>query len=248
LKRHAALRHNKDMRFIKQISIKMREIIFPADCALCGRTLLTSKEAACGLCEECSKKFPVEGGERCSRCGKPLISETGICINCKKNPEWDFDSAAVIYPYLGRYRELLMAYKFEKHKPLACFLAEKLLQAERLLCNEAKDAVWVPVPPRAGKLKHSFWDQVEVIAQRLEEAGTKVKRCLKRLPSRAQKELGLLERRKNLQGKIIVTKAPPKRIILFDDVFTTGSTLSVCANALKAAGAEKIFGICLFYD
>jgi predicted amidophosphoribosyltransferase len=49
-------------------------------------------------------------------------------------------------------------------------------------------------------------------------------------------------------GKIICAGPPPKIAILFDDVITTGATLDACATALKTAGAEKVYAVCLFYD
>ena len=73
-------------------------------------------------------------------------------------------------------------------------------------------------------------------------------RCLKRLPSRSQKELNREERGKNLKGRIFCVKTPPKTALLFDDVFTTGATLNACAAALLSGGAEKVYGLCLFYD
>jgi predicted amidophosphoribosyltransferase len=75
-----------------------------------------------------------------------------------------------------------------------------------------------------------------------------VLRCLKRLASKTQKTLGKSARLTNLQGRILCVKNPPEEIIIFDDVFTTGSTMNVCAQTLKDAGAKKIHGVCLFYN
>jgi len=107
----------------------------------------------------------------------------------------------------------------------------------------------VPVPPRPGKIRKQGWDQIEYLAGLLEkEHGLPVTRCLKRLPSRTQKKLNREERGKNLKGRILCIKTPPRIAILFDDVITTGATLNACAASLIEGGAEKVYAVCLFYD
>ena len=87
-----------------------------------------------------------------------------------------------------------------------------------------------------------------------------LQRCLKRLPSESQKKLNRENRLQNLKSKIVFDKAGysfsgkaesytvPRIAVLFDDVYTTGSTMDACASALKSAGTEKVYGICLCYD
>lgn len=235
----------------------IRELLFTRNCAVCGRVLLDGDGAERGVCAACAGQFLPDPAERCARCGRHLISEAGLCISCKKDTPPFFDAAIPLYPYTGRYRALLQAYKFGAHTALAVFFAEKLLEARALLPPEAAGAVWTPVPPRPGKIKKDGWDQIAHIERVLrarygKKEGITVRRTLKRLPSRSQKELDRESRRVNLSGKIIVTEPravrDAKNIILFDDVLTTGSTLSACAEALKSAGAQNVWGLCLFYD
>jgi predicted amidophosphoribosyltransferase len=303
----------------------LRELLFPQGCALCGKSLCRleklsrptepyhptkqyMKNAFYGLCPPCREKLAVPAASRgrCSCCGQPLISEMGICLPCRNGPERSFDRVISLYPYWGKYQKVLSAYKFGKRLSLGNFFItllyqglEILLQEEGKTITENNTALWVPVPPKPGKIKHSGWDQIEYLAKLL-EAGTPsqryhwtcsttrlvaeqvlqnaqhfavlsgscsetevseqlysipVCRCLIRLPSENQKELNRENRLHNLKGRIAgktrssgVSKTIPKTAILFDDIYTTGSTMDACAAALKSLGAEKVYGICLCYD
>jgi len=144
---------------------------------------------------------------------------------------------------------LLTAYKFGKKLPLADFFAEKiteLIKNEPLLGN----AVIIPVPPRPGKIKETGWDQVDYLVKRLEKylPEASVSRILKRRKSKVQKLLNRSQRIENLKGRITINGNAPNTVLVIDDVITTGSTMEVCSNVLKEGGAQRVYGICLFYD
>ncbi|MDR1971721.1 MAG: double zinc ribbon domain-containing protein [Treponema sp.] len=220
----------------------IREFFFPSGCALCGAALVGPEEAWQGLCGPCREGLAPVLGETCDRCGRPLVSESGRCLACRAREDWNCDSVSLIYPYLGKYRKLLGAYKFGKHIGVGNFLARRL--GER--CCPGFDLV--PVPPRPGKIRKTGWDQVEYLVRFLEREGFPVRRCLRRLPSQTQKKLGRRDRLQNLEGRFVPAAAAPKKALLIDDVMTTGATLEACAAALKGAGAEQVRGLCLFYD
>jgi ComF family protein len=241
----------------------IREGIFPRGCALCGKALRRKKAAFYGLCDSCRGNLAIPAAERgrCSCCGQPLISEAVTCLSCRNGPEHSFDRVLPLFPYTGKYQKILAAYKFGKHLSLGNLFAHVLKQGFELLENELNsngdqtfDPCWVPVPPRPGKIKNTGWDQIEYLAKVLEKMRLPVQRCLKRLPSESQKELNREKRRENLKNRILVknqssaTSAVPKTAILFDDVYTTGSTMDACAAVLKSGGTERVYGICLCYD
>jgi ComF family protein len=239
---------------ILRILFFLREFFFPAGCAFCGAVLISPDEAWYGLCRRCQDQLVPDPSERCVSCGKPLISEQGRCLSCRNGEERNFDRGILLFPYTGTYRNLLAAYKFGKNLGLGHFFAEKIQEALETLGDSLPGgAALIPVPPRPGKIRKTGWDQVEYLARVLEKgrgrpAAGPVYRCLKRLFSQNQKELNRENRKTNLKGKIVLTKKAPRHAVIFDDVFTTGSTLDACAAALKAGGAEKVYGLCLFYD
>jgi ComF family protein len=228
----------------------IREFFFPSACPICERPLVTGREARFGICADCEGLFSLEPGSggRCEVCGRPLVSEIGICTQCRSKGEHAFDKAAILYPYTLQWMKLLRAYKFRGQYSLAHFFAAKILEARDIFFDRAifGELTLVPVPPREGKIKKTGWDQIETIARILEKQ-VNVSRCLKRLPSLSQKKLNAEERAKNLKGRIICAEKPPQHILLFDDVYTTGATLEVSSAALKESGAEKVYGLCLFH-
>jgi ComF family protein len=242
--------------YVRRAVFLAREYFSPFGCSICGADIFGVDEAMYGLCTACRAGVEREleenrAGERCDYCGKPLISEHGRCISCREGEECSYDRVQVLFPYTGKYRRLLAAYKFGKNPAVGHFFAEKIRE---VMANGAfpPEAMIVPVPPRPGKIRKIGWDQVDFLTRLLERGEAihrlAIIRCLKRLPSKSQKELSRENRRSNLQGRIAVVRQIPKIPVLLDDVMTTGSTLDACAAALKKAGAQTVYGLCLFYD
>jgi ComF family protein len=242
---------------IKEKIFYLREYFFPSGCGGCGEALLICEEAYLGLCSSCRALFDslYKNEKHCAYCGKVLISESDVCLSCRKNGAIEnrrYSAQLVklrcLFPYSGKYRSVLGSYKFEKSLGAGNFLSRFLTQALNSI-ELAGNASWVPVPPRHGKIKNHGWDQIGYLAKILEkESAFPVCRCLKRLPSRSQKELNRAERGINLKGRIKCIRKPPETAIVFDDVITTGATINECAEVLLNAGSKNVYGICLFYD
>ncbi len=234
------------MNLLAGIIASLREFAFPAGCALCCGPLLDGAECRAGLCADCASRLIPESCARCPRCGKPLISERDLCGECRGRPAPAFDAAKALFRYGGPARALLVSYKFGTGRAASAFLAG--LFREEVLAMAAEAPIVVPVPPRPGKLKRNGWDQVERLARDLERSGVAVERCLRRLPSRSQKELDRRGRATNLVGKMVCVAGPPRVALLLDDVITTGATLDACARALKESGSEKVYALTFCYD
>jgi len=228
----------------------LNETVFPSGCALCKSSPAFAEEAYFGICAECRELLIPDTGRRCARCGRPLISEENICMECRSIDTPFFDFSIVLFPYSGKAKEFLSEYKYGTGRGAASFIAE-------LFCQEIEnpgknypifDGI-VPVPPRPGKIRTKGWDQVEMIVRKMGiVSGLPVNRCLARLSSKIQKELDRTGRLHNLDGRIRCLEPPPVEIVLVDDVMTTGATLNECAKILKQSGAHTVLAIALCYD
>ena len=236
------------MNNFSKILFWARNFFFPAFCSLCETALLYAGEIKHGLCDNCRHSLEPAGGIKCVKCGKPLISEMEICLPCR-NCVHNYDRLFVIYPYTGKYRKLLTAYKFKKRLSLSHLFVKEIIK--KINDNpELADAVIVPVPPRPGKKKELGWDQVDYLAGCLEKTKgfLPVNRCLRRRKSKAQKNLNRKDRLENMKDRIYCAGHIPQTVLVIDDVTTTGSTMEICVKTLKDAGAEHVYGLCLFYD
>ena len=260
-------------QMLSRILFFLREYFFPCGCTLCDAVLFDMKETWYGLCQKCRKDLlndiswmdgtstncagPDKQENRCGLCGKPMVSGQGRCLSCRNGPERPYERLITIFSYSGIYRQLFSAYKFGKNLAVGNFFAELIVKALNVPHSEfPENFTIVPVPPRPGKIKKTGWDQVEYLTRLLEKNRRNsemsrvytVCRCLKRLPSKIQKNLDRSGRLQNLKGRIVMIKAPPPIAVIIDDVLTTGATMDVCASALKAGGCQKVYGICLVYD
>ena len=232
----------------------LENTLLPARCAVCNAALPWSRPEDQVVCARCLPRRIGPDVTRCSRCGRPLISEIGTCTACRTR-EFSFTAHRSAFRYRAA-RILLHRYKFEGRRQLAGLLASELLP---LLQGQFAGVPLVPVPARRGAVRKRGFDPVALLASRLgREGGVPVLRILRRSGGKPQKALGYAERIENLRGRITVRGRKvrklanrgrfPQSVVLIDDVFTTGATAHECARTLRGAGVESVFVLTIAMD
>jgi ComF family protein len=184
------------------------------------------------------------------------VAECGAC----REDEPAFDGARSFGLYTGNLRQAVLRLKFGGDERLGARLGELLASPWDALpqVGEFASPLIVPVPLHASRRRERGFNQSDLLAAGLvralgrQNAGAAppvAKACLRRKRATPpQTGLSVAARRENLQGAFEVVKPQAvrgRRIVLVDDVMTTGATLSACARALKRAGAAQVMGLTL---
>lgn len=206
-------------------------------CVVCGEI------SAETFCKKCFSRVCGEicfDAKRCRMCGRILISEDDVCMKCRKTPILkNCGGNFSLFGYHLWQKRLLFEWKMNQNHDLSEFFAEKLHFFHQ---NFLPEFALAPVPPRPGKIAETGWDQIESLSRFLEcDFGEKVERILVRNENIQQKKLSQTERL-TLKNRYFLKKGAkvPKKVLIFDDIKTTGATLENVATVLKEAGANEI--------
>jgi ComF family protein len=183
------------------------------------------------------------GSPVCGRCGLPTAFATFLCEECK-NVDFGFESARTPLRYEGVGEEIVRALEFQGYKKVVGKLAAPLVL--HVLGDGRFDAV-VPVPLHRSRLRKRGFNRAELLARDVaEEINATVSDTLKVVRStRDQVELSAAQRRSNVAGAYRASAPLRGKILLIDDVFTTGATMSACATTLLRAGAQEVHALSL---
>ena len=223
--------------------MKFLDMLFPSNikCIMCGR-----EDNDYGICPECESQIPFITGKVCSKCGIN-ISSGEVCIDCKGN-DIKFERVFSIAEYKGRIRNAILKLKIQGYKDIANPLS-KIIYDYFSKLDIPFDAIF-PMPIHENRLKERGFNQCELMLKDIKENYGRVYadvliRC-KDTPH--QTGLSRENRKVNLAGAFKVTnksKVKGKTILIFDDIYTTGSSMNECAKVLMTAGAYKVYGLCL---
>lgn len=228
------------------------DFILPTSCSYCNSPVKDSSIPY--FCSSCWADFTLIQGPVCPRCGRPFESPEALshssgheCSACRLSPPL-FDQALSIGYFEGSLREAIHQFKYRPCRSLGGPLGQWMAENIRLLSGI--DIV-MPVPLHTKRLRQRGFNQALLLAHRMSETHRLPFSCdnlLRVRPTRPQVELTGEERIKNVAGAFALQTpdaVSEKKVLLIDDVFTTGATMNECADVLKSAGAAQVTALTL---
>ncbi|MEJ7617200.1 MAG: ComF family protein [Pyrinomonadaceae bacterium] len=227
-------------------------LMYPQPCAVCGRRSV-ERRADLPACARCWAATDIFNGREnlCWKCGLPTPGAANRSsgrredVRCRRCEHESFTAARAIGAYGGALRATVLALKREPH--LSQRLTHLLCESQRRPPLDVATCI-IPVPLHAERLRERGFNQAEVLARAL-AASTMLpldEASVRRIKQSAKHRAGMdgVERRQSVLGAFSVERprlVAGHRVLLVDDVFTTGATVSACAQTLTAAGALDVF-------
>ena len=236
------------MATVRIIGNALLDLTFPPRCHLCKEPVSSSSDF--NICNTCMTSIQFITSPVCNVCGIPFSGkgEDHICSRCIENPP-PYKAARAAMVYDGGCKEMLHGLKYNHktslRRPLGLITAKYL----ETFVNSWKPDSIVPVPLHLSRLRSRGFNQSiligEILARnwRLPLIRDELIRKLSTIP---QVELSREQRLSNLKGAFCVkpeNRIRGRRVLLVDDVFTTGSTLSEASATLLREGASEVFAV-----
>jgi competence protein ComFC len=219
-------------------------LFYPPFCAVCAGAI----EPGETLCASCVEKAPRIRPPFCAKCSQPFAGDiTGsfTCANCADR-ELHFEAAVSAYRSRGVVREVIHSFKYNRQIHLRHLLGRWLAESldDARLAGRRFDLI-VPVPLHAARRRERGFNQAELLAAALHRISRlPIENALQRTRyTTTQTQFDRSERMENLRGAFRLRRrdnVQDLRVLLVDDVLTTGSTLSECASVLRKAGAVSV--------
>jgi ComF family protein len=213
------------------------DLVYPPVCGVCGRP-------GAFVCPDCLDALPRTSGDRCDVCWLPMRGAR--CYACTSRP-LPLEMLRAPFRYEGDVRHIVRAFKFGGQSSMAPLLGAQLSEAYEDHCFDV-DLI-VPVPLTGARKRWRGYNQALLLARevgRLQQL--RVVEAMRRRGSAAPQaeSSGVEQRVRNVQGVFSVAKPEAvrgQRVMLIDDVATTGATLSACAVELLAAEASAVLAL-----
>lgn len=226
---------------------KFINIFFPRTCPVCGKVV---QESGGLICQDCKRKVRYISEPKCQKCGKSLKESVSLCKDCK-NHKHIYNQGVCVFEYAGEIKESLYRFKYKNVREYGEFYGTEAVKRYKKIFEKWKIDCIMAVPMYKKKEIQRGYNQAQVFAKAVSKHAKipMVNKCLIRTRNTIpQKELTGIQRKKNLENAFAIYKEKIKgyqRVLLVDDIYTTGSTIDACAGLLKAAGIKEIYFLCI---
>ena len=234
---------------IKGIIDFLLESLYPKRCAACDKVLLNF-EKEIGFCRRCTKNIKLIGHNYCLKCGGPILSAgKEYCDNCSKTNH-AFNQSKAIFRYTGDMKKSMYRFKYSNRRCYGKVYAKHAMKNYGTWIKSKGIEAIVPVPMYEAKKRRRGYNQAEVFAEALGElSGIPVCNGIVRreIDTVAMKQLNRVKRKKNLLKAFILAgnDVQFRKVLIVDDIYTTGSTLDEVARVLKDGGIKEVYGLCV---
>jgi ComF family protein len=238
--------------WLGEISDALVSVFFPAGCRICDKLLTTASRVP--ICEECLSSFAPLPEIACEVCGRPLPGfarsegQPLFCPACQ-DKTYAFDRARSLAVYEGALVQAILLLKFERIEPLGRWFAGRLAELVVAEGNKLAADIVVPVPLHRQRERERGYNQAALISKPLAKRLGLPHKAVLLMRTRARPDkriLSLEERWESVRGAFATrpgSQVDNLRVLLVDDVLTTGATLDACARALRDAGAKSVLGL-----
>lgn len=235
----------KYTRILENLKEELIGIIYPRTCPICGEILQKNNLQVCNACK---KKIKYIKEPACKKCGKQLqVEEQECCFDCLKK-EHNFTKGIALYCHDEWIRKSIYKFKYSNKREYAKIYANEIILRYGSKIEEWNADYLIPIPLHKSKLRARGYNQAEDLSRELSKEllipmlKNGVYRIKKTLP---QKELNDKQRINNLKKafKIGNIDVKSKRVILIDDIYTTGATIDSVAEVLIQSGVKDIYFI-----
>ena len=232
---------NRASKLVDSIAQGLLEVAYPTRCVICDMP-------GALLCASCRLRLPIIcQADACRKCGAPYGHI--VCTECWKGDglvEYPFERAVCAMEFNDYTGKLVTEFKDAGELGLKYILARLIEESMKSagLCLDNSVLTYIPDTPEA--VRRRGYDHMQLVAEQMaSDLGVNCKRVFDKQDRRDQRELGREERMENMRGAFalrqnLLQQLSGSNLILIDDVFTTGSTLSTATMALKEAGIKSV--------
>lgn len=224
---------------------QLLELLYPRRCPVCREIVVPKGKL---ICPECRTKLKLIREPYCKGCGRQLFHmEQEFCSECLKQPR-HFQCGYAVWQYDAAIRRSLSDFKYHARREFADFYAAEAVRRYGKAIRMDAPQVLIPVPVHRLRKRDRGFNQAEVLARKigiLLGLPTDSRYLIRCKETCALKELNRKEREAQLRGAFRVrgrgAEGPYHRVLLVDDIYTTGSTMEECTRVLMEAGVQKVY-------